>query len=1418
MSQLSQSRAFPSPEATTSAILGASSAGWSPVRSARRPDGSSPVRDSLSSNYAESDAGSNTKGTPQMPTHRANIAVLRSHGLVSNSIFKSGNTSPNHSQASPQVSKSPYQDRSRSNDSKAGMGLGISPSSPVKAAIRSLSSSSNGSISDLENEELPAQRSNLFKPASPRKSQGFKKLQKASYVSNSPFRRQGDDQDRPLDLPNNAWAVSSTSSAIRSSDSFEEEKPTTIEGVPRTPERTPQRTATAHNSGDPDLGTPTSLGTPRGNRSTPLESPTKSGGLLVSNRLHGPRLMDGSSAQSSPLSSPTRRERRKTVTFDEVLEVQEFDRESSFDGHSLQSGSSLASSLNNIGIDDQTGTPTEEDMWLRGSANKVIEKLMVVNGSPESASSAFSTPELEESHRRALSREQGTDMVESSSVDSREMSSMDEPRSPPPGEVSFEHEHADKSFNTAPDASYYHDSIYVDQESDLSGGNLSAYGALHRVDSLVDELLEGDLLRNEKEVQPTGELQGGSPPRRRGGARTKLGEQESRKPLPVVPTSHADQQSSKIELSLPVWSPFMGMDMASDAPLPERTVSADETKEVEAALPVVSSPISSPAAKPRAATRPHISRDAVLQRVAREKKLQEEQAGAKAASLETKDESSVHKQAKSQSTILMRRSEGAALMKRSTSVEAVQPDAMPALPTPAPLFSKPVASVDLESPLERLSAEITAEQEQAIKTNLSQQRERKASDTESTRRQNQWFSDDASIQHLLVEDNKSSSGSGRLSPLIAAGGSLPLTPAQQAEQIIARRRSKNGKTSNGTKVSKTLSEGDEAIAEEVEEEKKRIIQAFTDDNNDAELREEELLKNKHLLDASLKSAMDNGFEMGLEREISRIYRQGEQKYRINDRGVFSSAQDKVNHSPRAGDVDSGKAWKKLRRPSDMNEYAKEMKEYRENENPKKAAGKVFVLVDSFTPSSSLPIPSKATRFYCVLDNGLHIVKTATTALRSSSTPSKIGQEFELIQHKNLEFNLTLVVQRDSHLQEPVPQDSPTSTRKISPSFSRGMGKLFSSPKKKSTFASSSTNASMASSMTLNVEPMLAYINKEGAFGRSDVVFEKVASHCLGRCYTVDLPVRGVNDPAPSLSPSMNRNSSVDFSSNLGKTRGTLRLKLFYLPPMPSVARNLLPQNLGECIRGMEAARWHSSETWMEGTLTQLGGDCASWRRRPVKAQGAHLIGFNEITKKPTIKIDLGKAVSIEQSRDPLNKAAGGYAMDDEELDGSYQVERSFRVTFKDGEKIYFFADTDEEMKKWITGLKKVVGNKEIPANCVWATVAMEMIKAAKEKSEAITASSSNLALSSKRVPVKIDGASTAKPPASASTSSTATPSHRQPRVPVPPALDTVKESTPTPEQTPVKRRPVSALQMPRQISNGKLNLERPVTVYVDGQS
>ena len=43
----------------------------------------------------------------------------------------------------------------------------------------------------------------------------------------------------------------------------------------------------------------------------------------------------------------------------------------------------------------------------------------------------------------------------------------------------------------------------------------------------------------------------------------------------------------------------------------------------------------------------------------------------------------------------------------------------------------------------------------------------------------------------------------------------------------------------------------------------------------------------------------------------------------------------------AGDLNTGRAWRTVRRPSDMNEYAQQIREYRAMDKSK-AYGKVFV--------------------------------------------------------------------------------------------------------------------------------------------------------------------------------------------------------------------------------------------------------------------------------------------------------------------------------------------------------------------------------------------------------------------------------------------------------------------------------------------
>jgi hypothetical protein len=139
----------------------------------------------------------------------------------------------------------------------------------------------------------------------------------------------------------------------------------------------------------------------------------------------------------------------------------------------------------------------------------------------------------------------------------------------------------------------------------------------------------------------------------------------------------------------------------------------------------------------------------------------------------------------------------------------------------------------------------------------------------------------------------------------------------------------------------------------------------------------------------------------------------------------SSDPDGVTHMSGPGDVNAGKAWRAVRRPSDMvwgpnilscidlihsqNEYSKQIKEYRAQEKSGKAYGKVFVKSRFFScwppriltncdhlvlgiKNMLLPLPNQPTSLMCTLNNGIHFVTTPECQLGPST---RIDQEFEL---------------------------------------------------------------------------------------------------------------------------------------------------------------------------------------------------------------------------------------------------------------------------------------------------------------------------------------------------------------------------------------------------------------------------------------
>ncbi|KAG1891521.1 hypothetical protein F4604DRAFT_1990477 [Suillus subluteus] len=445
-------------------------------------------------------------------------------------------------------------------------------------------------------------------------------------------------------------------------------------------------------------------------------------------------------------------------------------------------------------------------------------------------------------------------------------------------------------------------------------------------------------------------------------------------------------------------------------------------------------------------------------------------------------------------------------------------------------------------------------------------------------------------------------------------------------------------------------------------------------------------KNDMLLDLGISDSEGDPLADSISKELKKLdpeHRKG--KYRVREHeAIFASADiEQVSHMSLAGDLNGGKAWKAVRRPSDMNEYSKQIKEYRSMEKPGKAHGKVFVRVVGVR-GLRVPIPQQATALTCTLNNGIHFVTTPETRL---SKDSRIDQEFELIEHNKLEFTLTLKVRRDAHItaqsQALVPPPAPRVQASIPVPKSRGgMLSFFSSSPKKQPRA---TPTPPPPDPPYRLPDNLArYLKQDGTLARALISFKDVAARCDTRLFETTYPLIGQRVEASGGPTTMEL--------------GEIVLQMFRLPPLPGVLSNQLPQSLEDCHRGLRHVAWHKV-TYFEGTLTQHGGDCMTWRRRRLRVIGANLVAFNDVTKKATATINLKKAIAVEDNQDTRTGALSR-ARSADNYDGMFAVERSFRLIFPGNQEIFFFADTDDEKAKWLDVFRALVGH--IPPNPLWA--------------------------------------------------------------------------------------------------------------------
>ncbi|KZT04730.1 uncharacterized protein LAESUDRAFT_727601 [Laetiporus sulphureus 93-53] len=449
---------------------------------------------------------------------------------------------------------------------------------------------------------------------------------------------------------------------------------------------------------------------------------------------------------------------------------------------------------------------------------------------------------------------------------------------------------------------------------------------------------------------------------------------------------------------------------------------------------------------------------------------------------------------------------------------------------------------------------------------------------------------------------------------------------------------------------------------------------------------------------------EDPLEYSINRELKRLEVAAKSKYRVREHKEMIYATSDVGHASSADiavEVEPDRAWKTVRQPSDMNEYADQIRELHAQDKSGKMYGKVFVKVlgiKSIVP----PIPDHPTVINCTLNNGIHYVTTPECRLEREC---RIEQEFELIEHSKLEFTLTIKVRRDPHIimqfkanDPPPPPPTQPVTRQAPPPASKGGKRPFfwqSGPKKNSRAIMPPPAATPApvpaSSEPRMVENLARYLKGDGTFARAFVSFRDIAARCDTKLLETSYPLIGQRAESKTTTKTMQV--------------GEIMLQIFRLPPLPGVAAEQLPQSLEECHRGLRHTAWHKV-TYFEGTLTQYGGDCNSWRRRHFRLTGSKLVAHNDVTKKITSVIDLRKLTAVEDDEDirssmkSPSSGSSSHSRHLDEFDGPYGAQRSFRLLFTHDQVIVFFADTDEDKARWLEVLRALVGR--IPPNPLWA--------------------------------------------------------------------------------------------------------------------
>ncbi|BGP12856.1 hypothetical protein JCM10213_005229 [Rhodosporidiobolus nylandii] len=428
------------------------------------------------------------------------------------------------------------------------------------------------------------------------------------------------------------------------------------------------------------------------------------------------------------------------------------------------------------------------------------------------------------------------------------------------------------------------------------------------------------------------------------------------------------------------------------------------------------------------------------------------------------------------------------------------------------------------------------------------------------------------------------------------------------------------------------------------------------------------------------------FANGVLESLDDIYNSRNRTYRVRESKRIVVVSDLAAGS-KAGDVDPGRAWRK-KRPSDVHAINRSLSTMsigsQQARRTRELSGQLFVHLRDVT-FDNVPMPRSQVRVTASLDNGRQRVDAA---VRDMSQKISLKKEFELVCTESLAFSIHFSVPPAPVVAAPAPTPSPAPTPPASPSKSHRGFRIFSSPKKRSATPTRAPTPVAAPPPT--PDPFYDYVSSDGQLATARITFSSEAANCRLKKSRFQVPFgQKAERSARSCS-------------------GSLTVELLFVPAMSGVPKAQLPKSMDEVAEGLELADWAGKITH-ESVLTQLGGDCSIWRRRVVKLRGSTLVPYSEVTKRSHVEINLALVASIADLNTPSMPTPGSRASRFDEDEDVGRMENSFRLVFKDGNSIDFFADDAEAKAKWIEVLNQVIGkaeNKKTPPE--WAVAARKL--------------------------------------------------------------------------------------------------------------